>query len=159
MPTLPLPGVDLHYETTGSGPLLLCITGAQGNGSAWEPLAKELSSKYTVVSYDRRGFSASTITGPQDYSDRLATDADDAAALIVHLSQDAPATVIGNSSGAIVALNLLLKHPDSSELCRRLRQHSADKLSSKFTMCTGSRARSLRWRLSLAGLRLAMKGS
>jgi pimeloyl-ACP methyl ester carboxylesterase len=112
MPTLPLPGVDLHYETTGSGPLLLCITGAQGNGSAWEPLAKELSSKYTVVSYDRRGFSASTITGPQDYSDRLATDADDAAALIVHLSQDAPATVIGNSSGAIVALNLLLKHPD-----------------------------------------------
>jgi len=112
MPTLPLPGVDLHYETTGSGPLLLCITGAQGNGSAWSPLAQALSPTYTVAYYDRRGFSASTITGEQDYSDRLATDANDAAALIAHLSPDAPATVIGNSSGAIVALNLLLKHPD-----------------------------------------------
>lgn len=111
MPTLQLPGVDLHYETIGSGPLLLCIMGAQGNGSAWEPLAKELSAKYTVAYYDRRGFSASTITGEQNYSDRLSTDADDAAALIAHLSPSAPATVLGNSSGAIVALNLLLKHP------------------------------------------------
>jgi pimeloyl-ACP methyl ester carboxylesterase len=112
MPTLTLPGVNLHYETTGSGPLLLCITGAQGNGSAWEPLAKELSAHYTVAYYDRRGFSASTITGPQNYANRLSADADDAAALIAHLSPDVPATVIGNSSGAIVALNLLLKHPD-----------------------------------------------
>jgi pimeloyl-ACP methyl ester carboxylesterase len=112
MPTLALPGVDLHYETTGSGPLLLCIMGAQGNGSAWEPLAKELSAHYTVAYYDRRGFSASTITGEQNYSERLSTDADDAAALIAHLSPNAPATVIGNSSGAIVALNLLLQHPD-----------------------------------------------
>jgi pimeloyl-ACP methyl ester carboxylesterase len=114
MPALPLPGVDLHYETTGSGPLLLCIVGAQGNGSAWHPLARALSSIYTVACYDRRGFSASTITGPQNLSDgeRLATDANDAAALIAHLSPNSPATVIGNSSGAIVGLNLLLKHPD-----------------------------------------------
>ena len=112
MPTLPLPGVDLHYEITGSGPLLLCIMGAQGCGSAWHPLARALSSIYTVAYYDRRGFSASTITGPQNYANRLSTDADDAAALIAHLSPDVPATVIGNSSGAIVALNLLLKHPD-----------------------------------------------
>lgn len=111
MPTLQLPGVGLRYETAGSGPLLLCIMGAQGNGSAWEPLSKGLSSRYTVAYYDRRGFSNSTITGEQNYADRLATDADDAAALIAHLSPDAPATVLGNSSGAIVALNLLLKHP------------------------------------------------
>jgi pimeloyl-ACP methyl ester carboxylesterase len=111
MPNLQLPGVDLHYETTGSGPLLLCIVGAQGNGSGWEPLAKELSANYTVAYYDRRGFSKSVITGEQDYANRLSTDADDAAALIAHLSPDAGATVIGNSSGAIVALNLLLKHP------------------------------------------------
>jgi len=111
MPTLPLPGVDLHYETLGSGPLLLCITGAQGNGSAWEPLAQSLSSHYTVAYYDRRGFSSSTITGPHNNTDRLTTDAADAAALITHLSPESPATVLGNSSGAIVALNLLLLHP------------------------------------------------
>jgi pimeloyl-ACP methyl ester carboxylesterase len=112
MPTLQLAGVDLHYETIGSGPLLLCIMGAQGNGSSWKSLAQELSSNYTVAYYDRRGFSNSVITGEQNYSDRLSTDADDAAALIAHLSPKAGATVIGNSSGAIVALNLLLQHPE-----------------------------------------------
>ena len=111
MPTLQLRGVDLYFETIGSGPLLLLITGADGRGSVWKPLAQELSARYTVTCYDRRGFSNSIITGAQDYSDRLGTDADDAASLIAHLSPDAGATVVGNSSGAIVALNLLLKHP------------------------------------------------
>ncbi|KAI7159862.1 alpha/beta-hydrolase [Hortaea werneckii] len=113
MPTLQLPGVNLHYETVGSGPLLLCITGADGRGSSWKALAQELSASYTVVYYDRRGFSDSVITGAQDYSDRLDIDADDAAGLIAHLSPDIGATVVGNSSGAIVGYNLLLKHPAS----------------------------------------------
>jgi pimeloyl-ACP methyl ester carboxylesterase len=104
MPTLPLPGVDLHFEETGSGPLLLLITGAEGRGAGWKPLAQELSTRNTVVYYDRRGFSDSVITGAQDYTNRLGTDADDAASLIAHLSPEEGATVI-------VALNLLLKHP------------------------------------------------
>jgi len=111
MPTLQLPGVDLHFETIGSGPLLLLITGADGRGSVWKPLAQELSTNYTVTYYDRRGFSDSVITGAQDYANRLSTDADDAASLIAHLSPEVGATVVGSSSGAIVALNLLLKHP------------------------------------------------
>jgi pimeloyl-ACP methyl ester carboxylesterase len=111
MPSLQLPGVDLHYETIGSGPLLLLITGADGRGLAWKPLAEELSSTYTVAYYDRRGFSQSIINGPQNYADRLTTDADDASKLIAHLSPEIGATVLGNSSGAIVALNLLLNHP------------------------------------------------
>lgn len=112
MPTLHIPGVDLHFETAGSGPLLLLITGADGRGTVWKPLAQELSAEYRVVYYDRRGFSDSVITGAQDYSERISTDADDAANLIAHLSPNVGATVVGNSSGAIVALNLLLKHPD-----------------------------------------------
>ena len=111
MPCLSLPGVNILYETLGSGPLLLCITCADGRGSVWKPLAQELSEHHTVAYYDRRGFSGSIITGAQDYSDRLNTDADDAASLIAHLSPDAGATVVGNSSGAIVGLNLLLKYP------------------------------------------------
>jgi pimeloyl-ACP methyl ester carboxylesterase len=113
MPSLQLPGVDLHYNTIGSGPLLLLITGADGRGSGWKPLAEILSSKYTVTYYDRRGFSQSIINGPQNYADRLITDAEDASKLIAHLSPDVGATVLGNSSGAIVALNLLLNHPDN----------------------------------------------
>lgn len=64
------------------------------------------------MSYDRRGFSRSLLSRAQDYEHRLDQDADDAAALIKHLSPDQPATVLGSSSGAIVAMQLLLRHPN-----------------------------------------------
>ncbi|CAD0111312.1 unnamed protein product [Aureobasidium uvarum] len=113
MPFITVQGANLHYETFGTGPPLLLITGAGGNGSAWHSAAKFLSVHYTTICYDRRNHSASTITGPQDYDHRLDTDAEDAAHLIRHLSPSGTATVVGNSSGAIVALRLLLNHPDS----------------------------------------------
>lgn len=51
------------------------------------------------------------MNGAQDYEHRLHTDADDAAALIKHLSKE-PATVLGSSSGACVSLQLVTRHPD-----------------------------------------------
>jgi pimeloyl-ACP methyl ester carboxylesterase len=69
-----------------------------------------LATHYTVVIYDRRGFSRSQLDGPQDYDRRLETDADDVRRLIEHLSNE-PATVFGASSGAIVALEILTRHP------------------------------------------------
>ncbi|KIW05680.1 uncharacterized protein PV09_03543 [Verruconis gallopava] len=113
MPTLNLPGADLYYETVGSGPLLLCISGANGNYEIWKPLAIQLKKFFTVAMYDRRGFSRSYLTGAQDYSRRIETDADDAQSLIKHLSPEEPATVVGNSSGAIVGLVLLQRHPEA----------------------------------------------
>jgi pimeloyl-ACP methyl ester carboxylesterase len=116
MPSLELQGVDLHYDVFGTGPPLLFITGAGGNGSAWHAAAQFLSKHYTTICYDRRNYSSSTITGPQDYPNRLITDASDAAALIAHISPSNKALVLGNSSGAIVALHLLLNHPETVEM-------------------------------------------
>ena len=110
MSSLEVPGADLYYETVGKGPLLLCISGGNGSGIIWQRLAGCLKDHFTVVMYDRRGFSHSYLSGSQDYEHRLETDADDARRLIEHLS-DEPATVLGNSSGAIVALELLTRHP------------------------------------------------
>ncbi len=59
-----------------------------------------------------RGFSRSYITDAQDYEHRLERDADDAALLIKKYSPNEPATVIGNSSGGVVSLRLLTRHPD-----------------------------------------------
>src|SRR5579859_2010991 len=103
MSTLKVPGAQLYYEVTGSGPLLILIPGASGTGESFRPLARELIARYQVVTYDRRGFSRSHLDGPQDYEHRLATDADDARCLIESLS-DQSAIVFGNSSGALVAL-------------------------------------------------------
>lgn len=110
MSFLDVPGARLYYETHGSGPLLLMIPGAGGTADVFRRAAEHLSAAYTVVLYDRRGFSRSELDWPQDYDNRLATDADDVRRLIEHLG-DQPAVVFGASSGAIVALEVLTNHP------------------------------------------------
>jgi acetyltransferase/esterase len=109
--TLKVPDVQLFYEISGNGPLLILIPGARGDGESFRPLAHHLSAQYQVVTYDRRGFSRSYLDGPQDYDHRLATDADDVRRLIEHLT-DQPAIVFGSSSGAIVALEVLTHSPE-----------------------------------------------
>src|SRR5215469_16785206 len=111
MSTLKVPGAQLSYEVSGSGPLLILIPGAAGTGEVFRPLAHHLISQYQVVTYDRRGFSRSSLDGPQDDEHRLATDADDVRRLLEHLA-DRPATVFGNSSGAIVALEIISHYPE-----------------------------------------------
>src|SRR6266700_7402653 len=111
MSTLKVPGAQLFYEVSGSGPLLILIPGAVGVGEVFHPLAHHLSAQYQVVTYDRRGFSRSQLDEPQDYEHRLATDTDDVRRLIEHLT-DKPAIVFGNSSGAIVALEVLTHSPE-----------------------------------------------
>jgi acetyltransferase/esterase len=107
---LEVPGAALYYETHGSGPLMLMIPGAAGTADAFRRVVQSLSASYTVVLYDRRGFSRSQLHGVQDYEHRMRTEADDARRLIEHVS-DGPVTVFGNSSGGLVALEVLARSP------------------------------------------------
>ena len=110
MSILDVPGARLYYETHGSGPLLLMVSGANGTADIFKRVTQHLAAHYTVVTYDRRGFSRSQLDGPQDYDHRLDTDADDVRQLIERVS-DEPAIVFGGSSGAIIALEVLARHP------------------------------------------------
>lgn len=109
--TLAVPGAELYYETAGSGPLILLIPGGNGDVMPYAGLLRLLSDAYTVVAYNRRGFSLSPVDGPVDANTRLDADADDAAALIDHFGAG-PAHVFGSSSGAIVGLHLLTRSPE-----------------------------------------------
>jgi pimeloyl-ACP methyl ester carboxylesterase len=109
--TLTVPGATLYYEVRGAGPVLLLIPGGNGDAGPFERVANALAGRYTVASYDRRGFSRSPLNEPPDDRRRLDTDIDDAIHLLDHLTDD-PAYVFGSSSGAIVALNLMARHPD-----------------------------------------------
>ncbi len=121
MSTLNVPGAKLNYEVSGHGPLLILIPGAAGTGEVFRPLIGPLAERYQVITYDRRGFSRSELDGPQDYDHRLDTDAEDVRRLIEQLtdkrstpqsgSVDKPAIVFGNSSGATVALEVLIRYP------------------------------------------------
>lgn len=110
MSVIDIPGARLYYEIRGNGPLLLMIPGANGSADAFRRAAAELAAGCTVVIYDRRGFSRSELAGPQDYGHRIETDADDAARLIGEVG-GGPAIVFGVSSGAIVGLEVVIRHP------------------------------------------------
>ena len=111
MSLLKVPGAQLYYEVIGSGPLVILIPGARGDGEVFRQLARELAERYQVLTYDRRGFSRSQLDGPQNYDRRLETDADDVRRLIEDQTSK-PATAFGNSSGAIVALEVLTRYPE-----------------------------------------------
>jgi len=108
--TLAVPGATLHYEVRGAGPVLLLICGGVYDAAAFAPLAGALADRYTVVTYDRRGNSRSPldgVPGPQ----RIEEHGDDAYRILGEVGT--PAYVFGNSSGAIVGLELAARHPEA----------------------------------------------
>ncbi|WP_214411371.1 alpha/beta fold hydrolase [Sphaerisporangium fuscum] len=108
--TLQVPGARLHYEVSGSGPLLLMIPGAPADAGALAGLAALLSDRYTVVTYDQRGLSRSSLTGPPE-DQSVATFGEDAHHLLAALGGE-PAYVLGTSGGALTGLDLAARHPE-----------------------------------------------
>ena len=103
-------GADIYHEVRGAGPTVLLIHGGGADGGTWGHLPTDLSREFVVVTYDRRGLSRSP--RPKDWQQTsIAEQADDAAALL-RAHEVAPAAVVGASLGALVALELLLQHPD-----------------------------------------------
>jgi pimeloyl-ACP methyl ester carboxylesterase len=106
---LEVPGATLHYEARGAGPVLLLIAGGPGDAAAYEGIADLLTDRYTVVSYDPRGNSRSTLDSPaQDQT--IEIHADDAHHLLAAVGTD-PAYVFGNSGGAVIGLDLVARYP------------------------------------------------
>jgi pimeloyl-ACP methyl ester carboxylesterase len=86
--------------------------GATGDGGHFAEVAGLLADAFTVVLYDRRGNGRSP-SAPGWTSTSAEEQADDAAALLAALGLQ-PAAVYGTSSGAVIALCLLLRHPAPS---------------------------------------------
>ncbi|WP_248965975.1 alpha/beta fold hydrolase [Sphaerisporangium perillae] len=111
--TLKAPGATLYYEVRGSGPVLLLICGGIYDAAGYAGLAQRLADRYTVVTYDRRGNSRSPLDGPPEHQS-IAVHADDAHLVLsaVGVTGEAPAYVFGNSSGAMIGLELAVRHPE-----------------------------------------------
>ena len=108
MNTARVNGVELEYQIFGSGEPVLLISPVLADG--FVPLVAErvLADRCRLVIYHKRGWVGSTRTpGPVSVADHVA----DASALLDHLGI-ARAHVAGHSSGAAVALQLALDHPD-----------------------------------------------
>ncbi|GCE21449.1 alpha/beta fold hydrolase [Dictyobacter kobayashii] len=94
------------------GPLLLLIHGAGGSSDAFDGIVNLLANQYTVVTYDRRGLSRSTLDEPQ-HEQWVETHSDDAHRLLKELGTDyEPAYVFGSGGGAVIGLDLVARHPE-----------------------------------------------
>jgi pimeloyl-ACP methyl ester carboxylesterase len=106
-------GINLYFETHGSGRPLILLHGGLGSGEMFGPILPVLAERHQVVTVDLQGHGRTAdIDRPID----AALMAGDIAALIGHLGLDKP-DVAGYSLGGGVALQTAVRHPD---LVRRL---------------------------------------
>lgn len=112
-------GIDLYYETHGSGRPLVLLHGGLGSGEMFGPVLPSFTDHHQVVLVDLQGHGRTAdIDRPIDV--RLM--ADDVAALIEHLGLD-DVDLVGYSLGGGVALQTAIRHP---ERVRRLVAASAN---------------------------------
>jgi pimeloyl-ACP methyl ester carboxylesterase len=109
MKTSNVNGAQLEYEVFGSGEPVLLISPVLADGFLPLIAEPELADRYQLIHYHRRGWAGSTHTAAPV---SIATHAADAAALLDHLGVPR-AHVAGHSSGAAVAAQLALDHPET----------------------------------------------
>lgn len=110
MPFIEERGLSFYYESSGSraAPPLLIISGLSDYTAKCNWQTAELSEDYFVITFDNRGAGQSS-TPPPGYS--VADMVEDATAVLDALAIPA-AHVFGFSLGGMIALNLVLNHPE-----------------------------------------------
>jgi 3-oxoadipate enol-lactonase len=102
--------VELSWRERGAGPPLLLLHETAASAAIWQPLIDAVGPAARTIALDRRGWGASE--APEDYvATTIEEQAADAAALLRELDVE-PAIVCGSGLGAVVALELLLRHRD-----------------------------------------------
>ncbi len=102
-------GVDLAVAQEGDGPPVLLVHGMAADGATWEPVRSALAGAARVITYDRRGYGGSGAPEPYERT-TVQEQAEDAATLLAALDA-APAVLCGADFGALVCLDLLVRHP------------------------------------------------
>jgi pimeloyl-ACP methyl ester carboxylesterase len=100
-------GINLYFETYGTGQPLILLHGGLGSGEMFGPILPALSKRHQVIAVDLQGHGRTAdIDRPLDV--RLM--ADDIAALIEHLGLDKP-DLVGYSLGGGVAMHTAARYP------------------------------------------------
>jgi len=108
MPFAKINGIDIHYETVGTGPNVLFIHGIGADmKNPMGILNSPLPDHFTVLAFDPRGLGES---GDPEGPYTMADLADDAAALAAVVGWDS-CHVFGASWGGMVAQELALRYP------------------------------------------------
>jgi pimeloyl-ACP methyl ester carboxylesterase len=101
-------GISLYYAVVGHGPPVVLLHGGLANSDYWGNQVKALAPHHMVILMDSRGHGRSTRdTRPYGYD----LMADDVVGLLdtLHVAR---ADIVGWSDGAILGLDLAMRHPD-----------------------------------------------
>jgi len=101
-------GINIYYETHGSGRPLILLHGGLGSGEMFGPILPALTAGHQVIAVDLQGHGRTA-----DIERPLSIElmAGDIAALIKHLGLEKP-DVMGYSLGGGVAMLTALRHPE-----------------------------------------------
>jgi len=108
MPIFAHDGIDIYYETKGSGRPLLLVAGLASDNAFWMPSLGALSQRYLVITPDNRGAGR---TAPLDTTTSIARMADDCMALATHLGHSTIA-MAGHSMGGMIVQHCAARYPD-----------------------------------------------
>jgi 3-oxoadipate enol-lactonase len=104
--TIPVPGGKLFAVAEGDGPPIVLLHAGVVDSRVWEPFVPLLTSAgYRAIRYDARGFGRSVT---EDVEFRRV---DDLLAVLDAFGAER-ATLVGNSQGGQIALDLAVTHPD-----------------------------------------------
>ena len=154
-------GYPLFVRRVGAGRPLVLLHGLAASSRYWEPHFERLGAAYTIYAPDLLGFGRSPkpSASAYDLDAHLTTLADSVLARL-----DRPATVVGHSAGATVALALAARYPEAVErlvlsslplFSGQLRGHHDGGTRFLHGLTVHSRAGSALVELTLAGLRPA----
>jgi pimeloyl-ACP methyl ester carboxylesterase len=107
MPILEARGVEFAWSERGEGTPVLLIHETAATGAIWDPLAEALAREFRAISYDRRGWGASS--EPEEYRRTTIEEQSEDAAAILEAAANDPVLVCGAGLGAVIALDLLLR--------------------------------------------------
>jgi pimeloyl-ACP methyl ester carboxylesterase len=111
MPQVEGAGVALHYEERGEGSGVLVIHGMASGAAQWSAALDELAAAGArAVVFDRRGYGASG--APEPYAATTVQEQSQDAAAVIDALGLAPALLVGEGLGALVALELLVRRPE-----------------------------------------------
>lgn len=100
-------GAALAYRETGSGRAAVVVHDVAADSATWAPSLRRIGGR--AIAYDRRGYGDSTT--PEGYAGTTVEEqAEDLAALLRAL-RAAPALLVGDGFGALVALDVAKRHP------------------------------------------------
>jgi pimeloyl-ACP methyl ester carboxylesterase len=100
--------LNLYFEKSGSGPVIVLLHGLGSSTEDWEYQIPEFSKKFTVISLDFRGFGKSDRSAASYSIPELSGDL----AKFLEVQGITKAFLVGISMGGMVALECAATHPE-----------------------------------------------